>query len=232
MTTLRLRGAIVAILGAAVLPLAAAGSQEKSPRGNQARQRFETLLAAAKKQPAKADWKALRHAFAETDEYDPYNLDWRKRFSSAIGELKNGDLKTAEKSLTALLEADRFMRIDDHFLAVDLYDKLKRQDKAALHRAFVEGISSTLFVPGTGLSAEKPIEVLFIDEEYMFLNSLGVKAQRQGLARQNGHSFDVYKVDAKDGKPEHMFYFNVDLPQNSLHRKLKRIEDSTRRDRT
>jgi hypothetical protein len=232
MRTRRLRAAIAVMLSAAVLPLVGAHGQEKPDKGNQARQRFEKLLAGAKKQPGKADWKALRHAFAETDEYSPYDLDWRKRFSAALGELKKGDLKTAEKSLTALLEADRYMRIDAHFLAVDLYEQLNRKEKVALHRAFIEGITSTLFVPGTGLSAEKPIEVLFIDEEYMFLRSLGVKATRQGLSRKDRHSFDVYKVEANEGNPEHLFYFNVDLPQNSLHRKLEQIQDRTRRDRT
>jgi hypothetical protein len=44
--------------------------------------------------------------------------------------------------------------------------------------------SSTLFVPGTGLSFEKPIEVLFIDEEYTFLGSLGLMAERRGLTRK------------------------------------------------
>jgi Domain of unknown function (DUF4919) len=226
------RGAILLVAAETVLSLPTVRGQDKRPEGNQARQRFETLLLAAKQQPKRTDWKALRHAFADTAEYNPYSIDWRKQFTEAIGDVKKGDLKTAEKSLVKLLELDRYMRIDAHFGAVDLYEKLKQQDKVALHRAFIEGISSTLFVPGAGLSFEKPIEVLFIDEEYMFLAALGVKAERQGLSRKNGHSCDVYKVKAKDGRPEHMFYFNVDLPQNSLHRRLEDIQDGMRKDRS
>ena len=47
-------------------------SAEKSPED-----RFEELLASAMKDPAKADWNALRHTFAPTSYYHPYNPEWR-----------------------------------------------------------------------------------------------------------------------------------------------------------
>jgi hypothetical protein len=68
-----------------------------------------------------------------------------------------------------------------------------------------------------------------IGEKYMVLGTRCVKATRQGLSRKNGHNFDVYKVESKGGRLDHMMYFSVDISQNSLHRKLENIQDERRK---
>jgi hypothetical protein len=57
------------------------GAARKSPD-----QQFEVLLAAAQKNPTKADWKALRHAFAETSRYEPYSTTWRNELAK-VGKI-------------------------------------------------------------------------------------------------------------------------------------------------
>jgi hypothetical protein len=191
-----------------------------------AKQRFESLLTAAKKQPEKADWKALRHAFAETTDYQPYNPAWRSALTKVMGQLDSGDAKEAEAALIKLLDREGYMRLDAHSLAVLLYKKTGEKEKEEMHRQFIEGISSTLFVPGAGQSFEKPIEVLFIEEEYLLLGALKVKAKRQGLQEHDGHRFDVYNTEPKEGEAPRTFYFNVDLLQNALARMLRAAKEA------
>ncbi len=144
-------------------------------------------------------------------------------------EVDRGDAKSAEAMLVKLLERERFMRLDGHAVAIALYQKMGDSDKAQKHRAFLEGLSSAVFVPGAGKSVEKPIEVLFVDEEYLLLGSLGLRVKQQGLTEHNGHRFDVLTTQAKGNQPELDFYFNIDLPWNALPKSFGDVIDSAKK---
>ncbi len=173
------------------------GAGRKSPD-----QVFEVLLAGAQKDPAKTDWKALRTAFAATSHYKPYNFEWRREIAKVGNDVEQGKLKAAEAMLVKLLERERFMRLDGHAVAIALYEKMGESDKARKHRSYLEGLSSAVFAPGAGMSFEKPIDVLFIEEEYLVVGSLGLRVKQQALSEHNGHRFDVLTSEAKGDQPE------------------------------
>jgi hypothetical protein len=217
MTTYRLPIALIGFLlaaGSATAPSATAGDDAAAPKSLD--QQFEALLAAAQKDPARADWKALRRAFAETSHYEPYSITWRTELAKVGKDMRDGNTKVAEAALVKLLERERFMRLDGQAMAVALYEKMGQSDKATKHREFLDGLSSTVYVAGHGTSFEKPIEVLFIEEEYTVLASLGLKMKQQALSERDGHRFDVITTEAKGGEPERQFYFNIDLPWKAL----------------
>jgi hypothetical protein len=225
-------------IGIVALYLAAAGwngqALAQPPASNQTgqkspEQKFEKLLAQAQKAPAKTNWKALRTAFAATRCYQPYNGEWRQELVKVSEEIERGDLKAAEAMLVKLMERERFMRIDGHAVAMALYEKMGDSDKARRHRAFLEGLSSAVFIPGAGKSIEKPIEVLFLEEEYILVGSLGLRVKRQGLSLHNGHRFDVLTIEAKGDQPELDFYFNIDLPWGALDKNLGKVLDSVKK---
>jgi hypothetical protein len=189
-------------------------------------QQFEDLLARALKGPAVTDWKALRTAFAATSHYRPYNGQWREEIAKVQSEIAKGDVKSAEAMLVKLLERERFMRLDGHAIALALYEKTGESDKASKHRAFLEGLAGAVFKPGAGKSIEQPIEVLFIEEEYVLVGSLGLRVKRQAVAEHNGHRFDVLTTQAKEGQPEIDFFFNIDLPWQALDKSMGNIINS------
>src|SRR5262249_48335991 len=80
-------------------------------------ERFEKLLAVVMKDPSKADWKALRLTFAETEAYAPYSTSWRDDLQAVQKKLKDGDATGAEALLKTVLERDRFMRLEAHLTA-------------------------------------------------------------------------------------------------------------------
>lgn len=108
--------------------LAAVAAADDKPPKSDARpspdQKFEGLLAAAEKDPEKADWKALRLAFSDTSHYQPYNPEWRKDLARVGQTMEKGDLKAAEQALLTLLRRERLMRIDAQAMAVGLYQKM------------------------------------------------------------------------------------------------------------
>jgi hypothetical protein len=194
-----------------------APAQEGGP--SEADRRFDEMLAAAKAEPEKADWQALRRAFAASSRYHPYNFEWRKENAELFAMVEAGD-PAAEAALAKLMERESFMRIELHGLALELYTKAGEAEKAKFHREFLQGIMGALLVPGTGRSPEKPIEVLFVDEEYLIVAALNPKAKRRGFEEHGGHGFDVFTAEA-DGGEEETFYFNVDLPRKGMGRRLR-----------
>jgi hypothetical protein len=190
-------------------------------------QKFETLLAAAQKDPKKADWKALRLAFSQTSHYQPYNATWRQECTRVAMNLQDDKLKQAEDLLTKLLERERFMRIDAHAMAVALYEKTGDSEKARKHKEFLEGLSSVVFAPDRGTSFEKPIEVLFIEEEYFVVNTLGCRVKSQALSSRDGHHFDILTSEAKPGEPERQLFFNIDMPWNFIQGGMKKAAEQT-----
>jgi hypothetical protein len=192
---------------------------QKSPE-----ERFEALLDSAKQDPSKADWIALRHAFAQTSYYLPYNSEWKTELGKVRKDIAEDHLKDAEMALGKLLERERFMRIDALATAVALYEKKGDKDKSRKHRELFEAMAGSVFVPGRGISIERPIEVLFIEEEYFLLASLRIRPGMQSLREQDGHFFDVLTIPASRDRPEHAFYFNIDMPHKALGRLLKAFD--------
>jgi hypothetical protein len=178
--------------------------------------KFDQLLVAAQKDPAKADWKALRHAYSATSGYKPYSATWQQDIAKVGEDFQDGQFKKAEAAIVELLKREKFMRLDGHAMAIAIYEKLGDTEKARKHQDFLEGLTSVVMIPGHGASFEKPIEILFIEEEYLVLGSLGVKVKQQALTERDGRRFDVLTTRAMPGKPERQLYFNIDMPWKAL----------------
>lgn len=202
----------------------ARGQQEDKPNAA-ADRAFEALLADARKDPEKADWVALRHAFAKTSHYNPYNIDWRKELADVRKDIADEKLEQAAASLETLLERERFMRLDALALAVTVHDRLGQKDKLQQYQPLLEGFSSALFVPDHGVSFEKPIEVLFIEEEYIVLAALELKPTKQMLAHEKDHWFDLFTLEPEDGQKEGRIYFNIDMPHNFLSTMVRKAAE-------
>ena len=126
----------------------------------------------------------------------------REKNSARSSTSCSGNLKEAEAAIVKLNASEHSMRIDGHAIAGVLYEQMGDSEKARKHKAFFEGIHSTLFAPDLGNSFEKPIEVLFVDEEYGVLSGMKLKVKSQSLSEHNGHRFDVLTTHAQPGQPE------------------------------
>jgi hypothetical protein len=207
------------LLTQAAAPVAIA--RDDSKPGDAPDKKFDSLFAEARKDPKKTDWQALRHAYAETSHYNPYDFGRRKEMAAIADDIKDGKLDVAEAGLVKILERERWMRHDSHAMAVALYERMGQPEKAHLHREFADGIWSAILVPGHGVSTEKPIEVLFIEEEYMVVQKMGLKPKGQRLVEVGGHHFDVLVTEAKGDGPDGELYFNIDVPHQALFKALQ-----------
>ena len=85
--------------------------------------------------------------------------------------------------MTKLIEREHSMRMDGQgAVAIELYGRLGDSEKARKHKDFLNGLSSTVFAPDRGMSFEKPIEVLFVDEEYTVFTAMKLKLKSRRSA--------------------------------------------------
>jgi len=176
-------------------------------------QHFEKLLADTMKAPEKADWKSLREAFSKTTYYRPYSIEVHEKLTEIAGSIGRGEAKKSEAALLKLLERERFMRFDTLAMLMMLYEKMDEPEKAEKYKKLLDGILEVLKYPKAGTSFENPIQILFIQEEYLVTTNMPIKDR--GLIINKGHWFDVFELKADDDKQRKKVYFNVDLPRNS-----------------
>jgi hypothetical protein len=176
-------------------------------------QRFEKLLAAAMKAPETANWRALREAFSRTTHYQPYSIDVTMKLREIAQSIGRAETKESEAALVALLERERFMRLDTLAMLVRLYEQMEQPQKAEKYQKVLDGILGVLKYPDEGTSFEKPITVLFIDEESFV--TAGMPVKKQSLVVRKGHRFDVLEVEADGDKPLTKVHFNIDLLRNA-----------------
>jgi hypothetical protein len=182
-------------------------------------QAFERLLDAAMKSPQKANWKELRQAFAKTTHYAPYSIDVDEKLRGFAKDLSLGKFKESEAGLIKLVERDRFMRFDSLSLLLMVYEKLEQPEKAKKYKAILGGIFGVLQYPKAGVSFENPIEVLYVQEEYLVTRNM--PKEGQALAINDGHRYDIITIKENDGIPELQIYFNIDLLQNARSRTIE-----------
>ena len=205
----------VALLCAIGLALALGGkATADDPRAKETPdQRFEKLLADAMKTPEKTDWKSLREAFSRTSHYQPYNIEVDQKLKEIAKSIGRGETKESETALVKLIERDRFMRFDSLAMLIILYDKTDQPEKGERYRKILDGILGVLKYPEAGTSYEKPIQILFIQEEYLVATSMPIKGQ--ALQVRNGHRFDLLTIKARGDEPEKTLYFDIDLTRNA-----------------
>ena len=155
-------------------------------------------------------------------------MEWQRECTGIVKQMRDGNLKVAEAAVVSLIEKEHSMRVDPLVIAVTLYEKMGDSEEARKHKEFLDGLTSELLAPGLGKSVDKPIEVLFVDEEYFTLFMMKLKMKSQALSEQNGHHFDILTTEAHGDQPEQTFYFNIDLHWNHLEASMGKLFEKSK----
>jgi hypothetical protein len=216
---------LAGILALAIsVSVSSALAADDSPAQKKADQKFAALLASAKKDPKKTDWKGLRHAFAATSQYNPSDL-WDDELNALEDSIENNSVQKAELFVNKLLEREGFMRLDALKVASAFYEKAGQKENARLCNDFINGISATLMGSGLGFTADKPIEVLFLEEQDLVLETLKWKGKSRKFMNHDGHHLNVITPDTDANKNARTLYFNLDLPLEAMKKTDKLPDD-------
>jgi hypothetical protein len=180
---------------------------------------YQTLLEKAYRADPMLDFKALRLAYAETPQYDPY--DTSRELQSAI--LKALGEKKYEQCLTYVDKAlaKNYVDINAHFAAYRAHMALKNPDKARFHHYMMDGLIQSILASGDGKTPTTAIVVISTEEEYAILDAVGMKRVSQSFVKLNGHVYDLIVAREEKGAKEHRLHFNIDRQYEWLRKSLE-----------
>ena len=187
-----------------VTTLAAFCPEEKKPS------EYAALLARVKSGDLSIDFKQLRFSYMESPERHAAR-DADKQKKEMFEAIKKKDYKKAIQNADVVLESE-FVDLDAHNVEQIAHRELREEERAAFHKAVVQGLLSSIMDTGDGKSAETAYIVISVHEEYVVLQVLGLRPSGQSVLRQNGHSYDVLEAKKQDSDATVKLYFNVDIP--------------------
>lgn len=210
-------GRLARSLAAAALGLAGliAGPALRAD-GAEAEAEFDRLYKEAMDNPAKADFGRLRAAFAATGRYDPLTAGAIDR-KPAERAVEKGDAEAARAAVEALI-ARHPVDIDARAFASTVCEKLGDKEQARKHEKVMAGLIGAILGTGDGTTPQKAWPVLSVREEYLILDSIGLKKGVASTQRIDGHDFDVHKFLNKQTGQVVTIYFNIDLPRRAQRR--------------
>lgn len=170
---------------------------------------YENLLAKLKSGDTRIDYKALRMAYTETEDYSPYGIDADERTAifKALNDKKYKDvIKAADKVLAA-----NYVEMNAHYASAVANGELGDTKKADFHKAVFLGLIDSIVRGKDGKTAKTAYEVICVPEEYMLLNYFGYRRGSQALANENGSKFDILTVTDPEKNETFKLYFNIDI---------------------
>ena len=207
MRTLWRRLGIAALLLPAALP--AAAPKDRGP------DKYQTLLARLKQGDRTVDFLEIRRAYADSPQYTGgYDTDESKAMFSA---LRKGDFTETLKLSKKILE-NNYLDIDAHQAAYLANKQLHIEAEADFHHYISHGLIDAILQSGDCKTQETACEVLSTHEEYIVLQILGLRPNKQSLVHSGKHSYDVLEAVNPKTQEKVTFYFNIDKPLGYLNR--------------
>lgn len=179
----------------------------------------ELLERMERKDDTPFDFAALRLAYTETPDYNPYvRGESYSLMREAFDEERYEETISYAKKV---LDKD-FVNIEAHLISSEAYKKLNNERLSAFHKFMFLRLLESILSSGKHRYADSPEAawvVISVDEEYQVLWILGLKSKGNSLIRQGDHYYDKHTIeDEKTGVKE--MYFNIDIPYRWLDRKF------------
>jgi hypothetical protein len=209
---------MLALLAAAILQAVAAWADD----GADAEAKYQAMLAAAKADPAAADWQALRFAYADRPSFSPFAVDDGLK---AIREARE-----AENWWGILVAADKVLGVnyadgEAHLQSAVANAVLAKFDDAKRERAIAMAIFKSMRPNGgDGKSREQAFVVISAAEEYELMRMGQFSVVHQSLVQEAGHAYDVLEVTRPHGRSI-TFYFQIDRVVAAEARMLRPMQN-------
>lgn len=166
---------------------------------------YLALLEAAKREGAaitRERMAALRAAWMRSPDYDPV---MPTRLALRAQPRAGNDCTRAKAAAQAIL-AVHWLDLRSHAVLVACARREADRAAEALHVAIRDAIIEAMRTTGDGSSAERPLTVIAVDEEYALLEIIGLRRVTRTLVERNGRRFDVLGVAAQAGGMREMWF--------------------------
>jgi hypothetical protein len=165
------------------------------------------------------DFTVLRLAYADSSSYRPsIHCGDRKAMFQALHEQRFPDALQGAEAILKGCPLD----LDAHMASAASYSEPRDPGRAGYHRRIVDGLIKSVLDSGDGKSLKSAMTVIDVQEEYVVVSTLGLKASAQGLLSHNGRFYDEVQTTEPRTNKTVTLYFNIDRPMRWANRQLGR----------
>ncbi len=165
---------------------------------------YQALVAAAKQGNGPVDWQAIRFAYADTTDFDPFGAGTAAERKKMFDAFNAGDVAAALQEAMRLLDRV-FVDIDARIVCELAYQKLGDAAQAKTHHEALIGLLKSIRT-GDGRTPATAFTVISVGEEYGMLHALGLQRTKQTLVRDGGHAYDRLDTVDRNGTPQSLFF--------------------------
>lgn len=181
---------------------------------------YQTLVTKVKNGDTHIDFGALRIAYTQTSQYNPYGKD--ENVPLMFEALNRQEFSKAIQYAQSVLEKN-YVDIDAHYVLLSAYGETGNNERSEFHRSVAMGLIDSI-ATGDGSSPETALKVINVREEYIMLNIAGLEMQKQTLQQFNDKNYDVFDVINRESGQTFTLYFDVSIPFEWLNKSLKNKE--------
>jgi len=161
------------------------------------------------------DFFSLRMAYTKTNDYSPYSTDLSDSLKKSSTLIDSFMYDQALQLLTSIQEHN-FVNIISHLYCGYIYKQLGDSIKSDYHYNIYDGLLTSIYESGDGLSPKTAFLVITTKEEYALINWFRLQFNRQSLLTSDGYSFDLMDVTDPESGVDFGIYFNIELAINIL----------------
>jgi hypothetical protein len=176
------------------------------------------MLGRVKKGDFSVDFQALRYAYAETPEYQPYMSPTDGLAGTMFRAYKAQAFDDAIESAQKIL-AINYVDIDANVVCDLSYRMLSNTISAEPCHEMAAHLLRSIYDSGDGRTPETAYQVIAVREEYSLLNAMGLTPVSQKLVKQGGRTYDLFDVTESGGAETRSIYFNIDRPMRWFERR-------------
>lgn len=173
---------------------------------------FEYLLGEALADPERADFVALREAYARSESYVPFGRE-HEEIEILHQHMAAEEWGRARSLCEELLDHDP-LSITLRFAYAHILEAEDDEWEASDQRMFANGLLRGILRSGDGRTPETAFAVLDTREMFLVVEVLGLRVIRSQLSHVDGLWLDT--VEARGPEGDRTLYFDVTLPQEWL----------------
>ncbi|SDZ77283.1 DUF4919 domain-containing protein [Microbulbifer marinus] len=200
---------LCAILAACSGPATRQADQQAGPQLRQAEvSEYRRLLTEAQQLSFTLDFDALRRAYVESSEYNPYGGVKLAGLPEAYQSVENAQFGECLKHVDQVL-ASNYMSLEAHMIGVLCSGRSANLEREDRHRYMVEGLMESIESSGDGRSQDSAYHTISTSELRGFVRLKGLMVLEQSIVYDQRGIYDKMQVRDPESGDEYALFFNV-----------------------
>jgi hypothetical protein len=164
---------------------------------------------------------ALRMAYTKTNNYDPYGLEIKNKYTGIENHFDKGQFDEGLKIAEEII-ADHYVEAKAHLYAGFAWKMKGNPENEEYQNDIYTNLLNSVFTSGDGRKPETAFISISSEEEYLFLYWVSLNSENQELIYKDNFGFDLIHCEEAETGDKFDVYFNISPALDHLNKSLKK----------